>query len=155
MTDERKILERVLDEANGFLDGLPGRRVAARTDVDSVAAALRRPLPDEGAEPLEVIEELIAGVEPGFVATPSGRFFGAPDITVIVGEERHETIDVALRFLGLGETRSIVVPADDQGRIRLDPLADILAEVGNGPLIVCLQAGNVHSGAFESHRGRC
>jgi glutamate/tyrosine decarboxylase-like PLP-dependent enzyme len=241
MTDERKILERVLDEAAGFLDGLPGRSVAARTDVDGVAAALRRPLPDEGAEALEVIEELIAGVEPGLVATPSGRFFGwviggalpaalaadwltsiwdqngvlltsspaaagaewvasewlldllglpansavgfvtgamaanfsclaaarhevlrragwnverdglrgAPDITVIVGEERHETVDVALRFLGLGETRSIVVPADDQGRIRLDALADILAEVGNGPLIVCLQAGNVHSGAFD------
>jgi hypothetical protein len=76
MTDERKILERVLDEATGFLDGLPGRPVAARTDVDGVAAALRRPLPHEGAEPLEVIEELIAGVEPGLVATPSGRFFG-------------------------------------------------------------------------------
>src|SRR4029453_15157419 len=76
MTDERKILERVLDEAAGFLDGLPGRSVAARTDVDGVAAALRRPVPDEGAEALEVIEELIAGVEPGLVATPSGRFFG-------------------------------------------------------------------------------
>ena len=76
MTDERKILERVLEEATGFLDGLPDRRVAARTDVDGVAAALRRPLPEEGAEPLEVIEELIAGAEPGVVAMPSGRFFG-------------------------------------------------------------------------------
>ena len=54
----------------------PARRVAARTDVDGVAAALRRPLPDEGAEPLEVIEELIAGAEPGVLAIPSGRFFG-------------------------------------------------------------------------------
>ena len=76
MTDERKILERVLDEATGFLDGLPGRRVAPRTDVDGVAAALRRPLPEEGAEPLEVVEELIAGAEPGVLAIPSGRFFG-------------------------------------------------------------------------------
>jgi glutamate/tyrosine decarboxylase-like PLP-dependent enzyme len=76
MTDERKILERVLDEATGFLDGLRGGSVAARTDVDGVAATLRRPLPDEGTEPLEVIEELIAGAEPGLVATPSGRFFG-------------------------------------------------------------------------------
>jgi glutamate/tyrosine decarboxylase-like PLP-dependent enzyme len=41
------------------------------------------------------------------------------------------------------------VPADDQGRIRLDALTDILAQVGNTPLIVCLQAGNVHSGAFD------
>jgi glutamate/tyrosine decarboxylase-like PLP-dependent enzyme len=216
MTDERKVLERVLEEASGFLDGLNDRRVAARTDVDGVANALRRPLPEEGVDPLEVIEELIAGAEPGLLATPSGRFFGwviggvlpatlaadwltstwdqnagllasspaaagaewvasewlldllglpatsavgfvtgamianftclaaarhevlrrvgwnierdglhgAPEVTVIVGEERHETVDVALRFLGLGEARSIVVPADDQGRIRFDALAE-------------------------------
>ena len=66
----------MLEEATGFLDGLPVRPVAARTDVEGVAAALRRPLPEEGAEPLEVIEELIAGAEPGVVAMPSGRFFG-------------------------------------------------------------------------------
>ena len=241
MNDQRKILERVLEEATGFLDGLPVRPVAARTDVEGVAAALRRPLPEEGAEPLEVIEELIAGAEPGVVAMPSGRFFGwviggvlpatlaadwltstwdqnagllasspaaagaewvasewlldllglptasavgfvtgamianftclaaarhevrgkagwnverdglpgAPPVTVIVGEERHETIDLALRFLGLGEECSIVVPVDDQGRIRLDALTATLARVGNNPLIVCLQAGNVHSGAFD------
>ncbi|HJY43214.1 MAG TPA: aminotransferase class V-fold PLP-dependent enzyme [Propionibacteriaceae bacterium] len=244
MNDERKILERVLEEASGFLDGLPSRRVAARTDVDGVAAALRRPLPDEGAEPMEVIEELIAGAEPGVLAIPSGRFFGwvmggvlpvtlaadwltstwdqnagllvsspaaagaewvasewlldllglpansavgfvtgammanfsclaaarhevlrrvgwnverdglqgAPEVTAIVGAERHETVDVALRFLGLGEARSVVVPADDQGRIRLDALADTLAQVGDNPLIVSLQAGNVHSGAFDPIR---
>jgi hypothetical protein len=76
MTDERKVLERVLEEATGFLDGLNGRRVAARTDVDGVAAALRRPLPEDGAELLQVVEELIAGAEPGIVAMPSGRFFG-------------------------------------------------------------------------------
>ncbi|HET9779333.1 MAG TPA: aminotransferase class V-fold PLP-dependent enzyme, partial [Propionibacteriaceae bacterium] len=74
---------------------------------------------------------------------------GAPRVTVVVGEERHETIDIALRFLGLGEERSIVVPVDDQGRIRLGALTDTLAQVGNNPLIVCLQAGNVHSGAFD------
>ena len=49
MTDHRKALERVLEEATGFLEDLPERRVAARTDVDGVAAALRRPLPEEGA----------------------------------------------------------------------------------------------------------
>jgi len=68
---------------------------------------------------------------------------------VIVGEERHETVDVALRFLGLGEARSVVVPADDEGRMRLDALANALAEVSGSPLIVCAQAGNVHSGAFD------
>ena len=74
---------------------------------------------------------------------------GAPQLTVIVGEERHETIDLALRFLGLGPARSVIVPADDQGRILLDGLADVLAAVPDGPTIVCLQAGNVHSGAYD------
>jgi glutamate/tyrosine decarboxylase-like PLP-dependent enzyme len=193
----------------------PGRRVAARTDVEGVAAALRRPFPDDGAEPLDVIEELIAGAEPGLVAMPSGRFFGwviggvlpaplaadwltstwdqnagllasspaaaaaewvasewlldllglpsksavgfvtgamianftclaaarhevlrragwsverdglpgAPRVTVIVGEERHETIDLALRFLGLGEERSIVVPVES---------CQLMIKVGSG-----------------------
>src|SRR6187200_1267604 len=76
MSKERKVLERVLEEATDFLDGLKDRRVAARTDVEGVASALRRPLPEQGADPLEVIEELIAGAEPGVVAMPSGRFFG-------------------------------------------------------------------------------
>ena len=48
MNEERKVLERVLEEATDFLDGLKDRRVAARTDVEGVANALRRPLPDRG-----------------------------------------------------------------------------------------------------------
>ena len=240
MVVERKLLERVLAEAEGFLGGLPERSVRADADADGVAAALGGPLPAEGTDDLSVIEDLIAGAGPGVVAMPSGRFFGwviggvlpaalaadwltsvwdqnagllasspaaagaeavasgwlldllglpgssavgyvtgammanftclaaarhevlrrvgwdverdglvgAPPVTVVVGEERHDTVDVALRFLGLGERRSVVVPADDQGRIRADALAATLAGV-DGPLIVCLQAGNVHSGAFD------
>ena len=71
---------------------------------------------------------------------------GAPPVTVLVGDERHVTVDVALRYLGLGAPT--VVPADDQGRIRVDALAVRLAE-RTGPAIVCLQAGNLHSGAFD------
>ena len=71
---------------------------------------------------------------------------GAPRVRVLVGAERHITVDLALRYLGLGAPQ--VVPADDQGRIRLDALADALA-AGSGPTIVCLQAGNLHSGAFD------
>ena len=48
MSEERKVLERVLEEATDFLDGLKDRRVAARTDVEGVASALRRPLPERG-----------------------------------------------------------------------------------------------------------
>jgi len=71
---------------------------------------------------------------------------GGPRVRVLVGAERHDTVDLALRYLGLGAPTP--VPADDQGRIRLDALADALA-AGTGPTIVVLQAGNVHSGAFD------
>jgi glutamate/tyrosine decarboxylase-like PLP-dependent enzyme len=73
---------------------------------------------------------------------------GAPRVHVLVGAERHETVDAALRYLGLG--LPAVVPADEEGRIRTDALAAALDGVPDGaPAIVCLQAGNVHSGAFD------
>ncbi|WP_084780310.1 pyridoxal phosphate-dependent decarboxylase family protein [Planobispora rosea] len=71
---------------------------------------------------------------------------GAPRVRVLVGRERHETVDLALRYLGLGAP--IPVAADEQGRIRADALEESLAG-GDGPAIVCLQAGNLHSGAFD------
>ncbi|MHA1600912.1 MAG: pyridoxal phosphate-dependent decarboxylase family protein [Alphaproteobacteria bacterium] len=70
--------------------------------------------------------------------------FGAPDITVIVGEEAHASLFKVLSMLGLGRDRVTRVPVDDQGRMRSDKLPTI-----KGPTIVCLQAGNVNSGAFD------
>jgi len=70
--------------------------------------------------------------------------FGAPPITVVVGEEAHSTIFKALAMLGLGRERVLRVPMDDQGRMRVDALP-----VVSGPLITCIQAGNVNSGAFD------
>jgi glutamate/tyrosine decarboxylase-like PLP-dependent enzyme len=73
---------------------------------------------------------------------------GAPKVHVVVGEERHGTIDIALRYLGLGAPTA--VNADDQGRISADALAEALKDIPSGaPVIVCLQAGNLHSGAFD------
>ena len=73
---------------------------------------------------------------------------GAPRVHVLVGAERHDTVDIALRYLGLGSPTEVA--ADSQGRMRLDELARALAKVPAGePAIVCLQAGNVHSGAFD------
>jgi glutamate/tyrosine decarboxylase-like PLP-dependent enzyme len=72
---------------------------------------------------------------------------GAPRVRVLVGDERHVTVDQALRLVGLGAP--VVVPADGQGRMRADALADVLDGLGDGPLIVCAQAGNVNSGAFD------
>ena len=241
MTDDHKVLQRVIDEAEGFLATLDDRPVRARTDVDQVAAALGGPLPQDGVDELDVVEELIAGAEPGVVAMPSGRFFGwviggvlpaalaadwltstwdqnagllvsspaaagvervatgwlldllglppaaavgyvtggmmanftclaaarhdvlrragwnvehdglagGPPLHVLIGAERHDTIDMALRYLGIGERRSTVVPSDDQGRITIAGLRDALDAAAGEPTIVCLQAGNVHSGAFD------
>lgn len=73
---------------------------------------------------------------------------GAPPVHVLVGAERHDSVDLALRYLGLGAPTA--VPADTQGRLEPEALAAALAVVPSGePLIVCLQAGNVHSGAFD------
>ena len=76
---------------------------------------------------------------------------GAPKVTVMVGEERHATIGRALRFLGLGERTVRVMPADDQGRMDAKALSAALAE-GTGSTIVCAQAGNVNTGAFDPLR---
>jgi glutamate/tyrosine decarboxylase-like PLP-dependent enzyme len=241
MIADHKVLQRVLDEAEDFLGTLNDRPVRAQADVDLVAAALGGPLPAESADALEVVEELIAGAEPGLIAMPSGRFFGwviggvlpaalaadwltstwdqnagllvsspaaagaervatgwlldllglpataavgyvtggmmanftclaaarhdvfsragwdvenegvagGPRSHVLVGAERHDTIDMALRYLGIGHRRSTVVPADDQGRITIAGLRAALEATAGEPTIVCLQAGNVHSGAFD------
>jgi len=74
--------------------------------------------------------------------------FGAPGIDVVVSEESHYTIFNALRLLGLGAERVRRVPTDDQGRMRADALARAL-DGGSGPCIVCAQAGNVNTGAFD------
>ena len=68
----------------------------------------------------------------------------APEITVVAGAQAHATLFKALGMLGLGRDRVVRVPADDQGRMRADMLSDL-----SGPAIVCTQAGNVNSGAFD------
>jgi glutamate/tyrosine decarboxylase-like PLP-dependent enzyme len=73
---------------------------------------------------------------------------GAPRIRVLVGTQRHDTVDLALRYLGLGAPEP--VSADDQGRIDPGALSAALEQIPAGtPAIVVLQAGNLHSGAFD------
>jgi len=73
--------------------------------------------------------------------------FGAPPITVIVGDEAHSTLFKALQLIGLGKKRVVTVPSDAQGRMRAEALPRI-----SGPTILCAQAGNVNSGSFDPFR---
>lgn len=73
---------------------------------------------------------------------------GAPRLNLIASAESHITIDVAMRYLGLGTNAIRRVPTDAQGRMRADRLRELLDTL-EGPTIVCAQAGNVNTGAFD------
>ena len=73
---------------------------------------------------------------------------GAPRVTVVAGADAHSSIRSACRLLGLGGATIVRAAADDQGRMRPEGLAAALAEI-RGPAIVCAQAGNVNTGAFD------
>jgi len=70
--------------------------------------------------------------------------FHAPPVTVLVGEEVHVSVLKALSMLGFGRERVVRMPVDSQGGVRPDSVPEI-----SGPAIVCLQAGNVNTGAFD------
>jgi len=74
--------------------------------------------------------------------------YGAPPLQVLVTEEAHYSISIALRLLGLGASRAQKIPTDDQGRMRANELAAAMRG-HQGPCIVCAQAGNVNTGAFD------
>jgi glutamate/tyrosine decarboxylase-like PLP-dependent enzyme len=75
---------------------------------------------------------------------------GSPPIRVVVGAKRHSTIDRALRYLGIGRSQIAPVEVDESGRMRVDALARKLAEYADSaPAIVCAQAGEVNTGAFD------
>jgi glutamate/tyrosine decarboxylase-like PLP-dependent enzyme len=76
--------------------------------------------------------------------------FGAPPIRVVVGDEVHASLLKALSLLGLGRERIERVPVDGQGRMRADALPDL-----SGTTVVCIQAGNVNTGAFDPAREIC
>ena len=76
--------------------------------------------------------------------------FGAPEITVVVGAEAHPTLFKSLGLLGLGRNRVVTVPVDVQGRMRADAIPALA-----GPTILCVQAGNVNTGAFDPFSQIC
>ena len=76
--------------------------------------------------------------------------FGAPPIEVIVGAEVHASVLKALGLLGLGNKRVTIVEADNQGRMRPEKLPSL-----RKPAIICIQAGNVNTGAFDPADAIC
>jgi glutamate/tyrosine decarboxylase-like PLP-dependent enzyme len=241
--DLEPLLRRTLELALEYIASLDDRKVAGGASRESLLAALGGPLPDDPGDAEAIVRDLAKGVEPGLVATTSGRFFGfveggvlpaalaadwlastwdqnpgfhvlspaaaaveevsagwlldvlglpstcsvgfttgaqmasvsglaagrhhvlaaagwdveqdglvgGPPVTIVIGEERHATIGRALRFLGFGERTPRVVATDGQGAIDPTALAKELSEI-DGPTIVCAQAGNVNSGAFDPLR---
>jgi glutamate/tyrosine decarboxylase-like PLP-dependent enzyme len=229
------MLERVARHAQTYLASLDERPVGVPVNPEVLRSALEVPLEEDGVAPEQVIDELVAGVDPGLVASAGPRYFGfvtggalpaalaadwmaaawdqngfsyvaspaaavveevvegwlldvlglpatasvglvtgaqmanatclaaarntvlekagwdvvrdgligAPPITIVAGAEAHATIFTALRFVGLGMGTARLVGVDDQGAI--DP-AELKLD---GPAIVCAQAGNVNSGAFD------
>ena len=108
---------------------------------------LRHRLPD-GAR------DRLAAARHHVLAPPAGTsrrdgLQGAPPIRVLVGEERHVTVDRALRYSASAPARSSRVAADAQGRMRAGGAAGGSGRAATGPTIVCAQAGNVNTGAFD------
>ncbi len=116
----RELLGLPKDAAGGFVTG------ATMANLTALAAARHDVLARAGWD------------------VEANGLFGAPPITVIVGAEAHPTLFKALGVLGLGRERVVRVPVDGQGRMVAQALPPIA-----GPTIVCVQAGNVNTGAFD------
>jgi glutamate/tyrosine decarboxylase-like PLP-dependent enzyme len=80
---------------------------------------------------------------------------GAPRVRVVAGEERHATVDRSLRLLGLGTASVTPLPADGNGAADVTGLETVLAAEAGAPTVVCLQAGNVNTGACDDLRTAC
>lgn len=80
----------------------------------------------------------------------SDGLYGAPPVTVVIGQEAHPTLYKALGIIGFGRKRVVAIPSDNQGRMLVSKIPKI-----SGPAIVCAQAGNVNTGAFDSINDIC
>jgi glutamate/tyrosine decarboxylase-like PLP-dependent enzyme len=168
-----EVLDDAARLAREYIDSLPSRPVGAPASLAELVSQLDRPLGDDGEDPRTVIEELARDVEPGLVASAGPRYFGfviggalpvavaadwltsawdqnagvypaAPALAVV-----HKVVGGWVRdLLGLGAERVRLVATDDQGRMVPSELEAALAE-HDGPTIVCAQAGEINTGAFD------
>src|SRR5215469_5853091 len=119
---------RWVTELLGLPDGTGGGFVTGATMANATCLAAAR-------------DAVLAGH--GWDATGQG-LVGAPPVTVVAGAQAHTTVRKALGLVGLGRDRALRLPADGQGRIEPRGLPAL-----TGPALVCLQAGNVNSGASD------
>ena len=145
-------LTSVWDQNTGSGEGTPAAAVIEHVVLRWVADLLELPAGSgalvTGAQMASFVGLAVARAEVLRAAgwdLEVGGLTGAPRIEVVVGAERHGTIDRALRMLGFGTSQVRVIEADREGRM----CADRLDLAGDGPLIVCAQAGNVNGGAFD------
>ena len=245
MTDFRSLLARSADHVASYREAVSTQRVFPDVDLAAVRFALGDGLPGGATAAHDVVDQLVAAVEPVMVATTGPRYFGfviggaldaataadvlavgwdqpaysylsspasalveevagrwlvelfglpndvsfgfvtgaqaantvclaaarhkvladvgwdverdglcgGPAVRVVVNEERHATIDRSLRLLGLGTGAIEPVPVDAKGAIDLGALGSVLASKPAGPTIVCLQSGNVNTGACDDLAG--
>jgi glutamate/tyrosine decarboxylase-like PLP-dependent enzyme len=145
-------LTTVWDQTAGSADGTPAASAADHVALRWVIDLLRLPATSgalvTGAQMANFVGLAVARTEVlrrvGWNIETDG-LVGAPVIDVVVGAERHNTIDRALRLLGFGTKQIRVVEADADGRMR----ADRLELAGDRPLIVCAQLGNVNGGGCD------
>jgi glutamate/tyrosine decarboxylase-like PLP-dependent enzyme len=80
---------------------------------------------------------------------------GSPPVRIVAGDQRHTTVDRALRLLGLGTSAIVTVASDPHWRLTADAVAAALADLPSGPTIVCVQVGEVNTGAMDEVAGIC
>jgi glutamate/tyrosine decarboxylase-like PLP-dependent enzyme len=140
------------DQNSALHEVTPGTATLERVALEWLIDLLRLPAGTAGAfvTGATVANFTALAAARGAVLTRAGwnaerdGLFGAPPITVVVGEEVHPTILKSLGLLGLGRGRVLRMPADDQGRMRAETIPAL-----DGPTIVCAQVGNVNTGAFD------
>jgi glutamate/tyrosine decarboxylase-like PLP-dependent enzyme len=132
MSPTASVLNRValrwVTELLGLPEGTGGGFVTGATMANATCLAAAR-------------DAVLAGH--GWDAAGQG-LVGAPPVTVVAGAQAHTTVRKALGLVGLGRDRALLLPADGQGRIVPRGLPAL-----TGPALVCLQAGNVNTGASD------
>lgn len=144
------------DQNAGLGEGAPAATAFENAALTWVTALLKLPSGANGALVTGAMSANFCGLAAarGHLLDAAGwdvhkrGLFGAPGLRVFVGHERHETIDKAVRLLGLGKQALTCIEADGQGRMRPSVLARQLEQCVE-PVVVCAQAGNVNSGAFD------